>query len=84
MGEVLFAPVGLRRVEAKRTLTARYERMLERFVTRKMVEGKSVVIKIHLGGRETYTCTHPTFIRRAVQRWDALFAAATRPLPAPP
>lgn len=68
MSEVMFAPVALRKVEAKRTLTARYDGILKRLITREMVEEKSVAVKVHLGGEETYTCIPPTFIRRTIQR----------------
>ena len=68
MSQVLFAPVGLSVVDAKHTLTARYDAMLRKTITREMVEKKSVAIKIHIGGRETYTTNHPTFLRRVALR----------------
>lgn len=66
-GTVLFAPVGLARVDSRHSLTTRYETILSELVPEKMVRGKTVAVKIHLGGGQSYTCTHPTFIRRAVE-----------------
>ena len=63
-----FLPVELARIDGASTLTARFDRLLARLITEEMVKGKSVAIKVHLGGSETYTCIHPAFMRRVVQR----------------
>lgn len=68
MSDVYFLPVGVRKIDPKRSLLARYERLLKKLVTREMVEGKSVAIKLHLAGRYGYTQVHPTFVIRVVNR----------------
>ena len=68
MKAVHFLPVGLDHVTREKTLTARYDQALERLIPAKMVKGKSVAVKIHLGGNQTYTTNHPTFVRRTVRR----------------
>ena len=71
MTTVHFLPVGLDHVQGSKTLTARYDRLLSKLITPGMVKGKSVAVKIHLGGTQTYTTNHPTFVRRTVSRIKA-------------
>ncbi|HUU43058.1 MAG TPA: DUF362 domain-containing protein [Planctomycetota bacterium] len=46
----------------------RYEKLLRRLITRKLVERRTVAIKLHLGGRYGYTHVHPAFVIRVVDR----------------
>lgn len=68
MSVVHFLPVEVKRIDEKRSLLYRYERLLEKLVTREMVENKTVAIKLHLGGRYGYTHVHPAFVTRVVNR----------------
>ena len=68
MSVVHFLPVTVKRIDAKHSLLYRYERLLEKLVTSKMVEKKSVAIKFHLGGRYGYSHVHPAFVIRLVDR----------------
>lgn len=68
MSDVHFLPVEVRRMDAKRSLLARYERLLKKLVSREMVERKTVAVKLHLGGRYGYTQVHPAFVVRVVDR----------------
>lgn len=68
MSDVHFLPVEVKRIESKRSLLARYERLLKKLITRDMVERKTVAIKLHLGGRFGYTQVHPAFVTRVVDR----------------
>jgi uncharacterized Fe-S center protein len=68
MTTVHFLPVGLKHVTREKTLTARYDRLLEQLIAPRMVKGRKVAVKVHMGGDQTYTTNHPTFIRRTVMR----------------
>ncbi len=68
MSQVHFLPVEVRRIDPKRSLLARYERLLARMISRKMVKDQDVAIKLHFGGRYGYTHVHPAFITRVVSR----------------
>ena len=68
MSDVCFLPVEVKRMDAKRSLLARYERLLRKLITREMVERKTVAIKLHLGGRYGYAQVHPAFVTRVVER----------------
>ncbi len=68
MSQVHFLPVAVKAMDPKASLLARYERLLARLITRKMVADKTVAIKLHFGGRFGYTHVHPAFITRVVER----------------
>ncbi len=68
MSEVHFLPIDVKRIETRHALLSRYEKMLEKLITREMVEGKQTAIKFHLGGRFVYTHVHPAFVTRVVKR----------------
>jgi hypothetical protein len=68
MSDVYFLPVEVKRMDAKRSLLARYERLLRKLITREMVDRKQAAIKLHLGGRYGYTHVHPAFVTRVVER----------------
>lgn len=68
MSDVFFLPVEVKRIAARRSLLARYEKLLRKLVKPEMVNGKSVAIKLHLGGRYGFTHVHPSFVTRVVSR----------------
>ncbi len=68
MSTVYFLPVEVRRIDDKKSLLYRYERLLEKLITKDMVDGKNVALKLHLGGRYGYTHVHPAFVTRVVNR----------------
>jgi len=68
MADVFFLPVTVKRIDEKHSLLYRYERLLTRLITKEMVDGKSVAVKLHLGGRFGYSQVHPSFVTRVVNR----------------
>jgi len=71
MSDVYFLPVEVKRIDEKRSLLMRYERLLEKLVTREMADGKTVAIKFHLGGEYCFTHIHAAFVTRVVNRVTA-------------
>lgn len=67
MVEVLFATTKIKRLEADLTLPGKFRRMLEQINLQKLVKGKKVCIKMHLGGNLGYTTIHPLFVRLLVE-----------------
>ncbi len=67
MGLVYFAPVSVPRCERKSSLLYRFEQMLKLARLSRMVKGKTVAIKIHVGARHNYTSIHPRFVARVVR-----------------
>jgi uncharacterized protein len=55
------------RLEAKETLPAKLDLILDRLNLRERVKGETVAIKIHSGGNIGYSTIHPVFIRKVVQ-----------------
>ena len=55
------------RLEARETLPAKLDLILERLAIRERVKDESVAIKMHLGGNLGYSTVHPVFVRRVVQ-----------------
>ncbi len=64
---VKFASVNFKKLEASATLPAKFERMLKSLPLKKMVEGKSVALKMHLGSNLGYTTIHPLFAKILVK-----------------
>jgi len=64
---VKFASVNFKKMEADATLPAKFRRMLESLPLKEMVDGKSVALKMHLGGNMGYTTIHPLFVRILVK-----------------
>ena len=60
---VSFASSKVKELRRNATLPAKFERMLAGFPLDKMFKGKSVAIKIHVGGDIGFTTVHPLFIR---------------------
>jgi len=55
------------RLEAKETLPAKLDLILEKLQLRERVKGESVAIKMHTGNNMVYSTIHPVFVRRVVQ-----------------
>ncbi len=64
---VKFASSGFESIDAKNTLPAKFERMLSKIPLRKMVKGKMVALKMHLGSNIGYTTIHPLFTKILVR-----------------
>jgi len=65
---VYFADIRVDSLSAKKTLPAKYIRMLEKLDLPSRVKGKSVAVKMHFGGDIGYTTIHPLFIRLLVDK----------------
>lgn len=55
------------RLEARETLPAKLDLILERLNLRDRVKGESVALKMHLGNNLSYSVIHPVFVRKVVQ-----------------
>jgi uncharacterized protein len=55
------------RLQAKETLPAKLDLILERLNVRERVNGETVVIKLHSGNNLGYSTIHPLFVRKLVQ-----------------
>jgi uncharacterized Fe-S center protein len=55
------------RLEAKETLPAKLDLILERLHLRDRVKEDTVAIKMHTGNNMVYSTVHPVFVRRVVQ-----------------
>lgn len=55
------------RLEAKETLPAKLDLILERLRLRDRVKGETVAIKMHTGNGICYSTVHPVFVRKVVQ-----------------
>jgi hypothetical protein len=62
MTTVYFASPEVQRLEASATLPAKFERMLDKFPLKRIVDGKTVAVKMHLGWRIVTTTIHPIFV----------------------
>jgi len=68
MAIVYFASTEVERLEASATLPAKFERMLDKFPLKSMVEGKTVAVKMHLGWKIVHTTIHPVFVGTLVSK----------------
>lgn len=66
---VKFSSVKFDRIDKEATLPAKFRRMLQTLPLKEMVEGRTVALKMHLGGGLGYTTIHPLFVKILV---DAL------------
>jgi uncharacterized Fe-S center protein len=66
---VKFSTVKFDKLDKEATLPAKFIRMLQSIPLKEMVEGKTVALKMHLGGDLGYTTIHPLFVKIMV---DAL------------
>lgn len=55
------------RLDAKETLPAKLDLILEELKVRERVKGETVVIKIHSGNNLGYSTVHPLFVRKLVK-----------------
>jgi uncharacterized protein len=55
------------RLEAKETLPAKLDLILEQLHLRERVKDETVVIKMHTGNNIVYSTVHPVFVRKVVQ-----------------
>jgi uncharacterized Fe-S center protein len=63
---VLFASAIPERMDRDVTLPARFLRMLDKLPIRQRVKGKSVAVKMHVGGGIGYSTIHPLFVKLLV------------------
>ncbi len=68
MATVYFASTEVERLEASASLPAKFDRMLDRFPLKSMVEKKTVALKMHLGWKIVHTTIHPLFVGTLVAR----------------
>ena len=66
MSKVLFASMAYARYDENETLPAKFDRMLEKSGLAERVAGKSVAIKMHVGGGTGYSTIPPVFIAKLV------------------
>jgi len=64
---VFFGSPRQARLEAKETLPAKLDLILERLKLRDRVKDETVVIKMHTGTKIGYSTVHPVFVRKVVQ-----------------
>jgi uncharacterized Fe-S center protein len=64
---VYFGTARQSRLEAKETLPAKLDLILEKLNLRDRVKDETVAIKMHTGNNMVYSTIHPVFVRRVVQ-----------------
>jgi len=65
--QVFFGSARQSRLEAKETLPAKLDLILERLNLRDRVKGEAVALKMHTGNNIGYSVIHPVFVRKVVQ-----------------
>ncbi len=55
------------RWEAKESLPAKLDLIIEELAIRDRVKGETVAIKMHTGNNLSYSTVHPVFVRKVVQ-----------------
>jgi uncharacterized protein len=65
--KVYFGTARQSRLEAKETLPAKLDLIIEKLLLRERVKDEVVVIKMHTGNNIGYSTIHPVFVRRLVQ-----------------
>ena len=65
--KVFFGTARQARLEAKETLPAKLDLILDQLHLRDRVDKETVVIKMHTGNNMVYSTIHPVFVRRVVQ-----------------
>lgn len=76
MSKVYFASAKMRALKGDASLPAKFKRMLAGFPLKDMFEGKTVAIKMHLGGYLGYSTIPPLFVKMLV---TAIREAGGRP-----
>ena len=67
MNTVHFASAKMSALKADASLPAKFQRLLDSYPLREMFDGKTVAIKMHLGGNLGYTTISPVFVRILIQ-----------------
>jgi uncharacterized Fe-S center protein len=67
MSIVYFGSARQARLEAKETLPAKLDLILERLNVRERVKGETVALKMHTGNNLGYSTVHPVFVRKVVK-----------------
>ena len=65
--QVFFGSPRQARLDAKETLPAKLDLILERLNIRDRVKDETVVIKMHTGNDIVYSTVHPVFVRKVVK-----------------
>src|SRR5512139_2960701 len=65
--KVFFGSAHQARLEARETLPAKLDLILDQLHIRDRVKDETVVIKMHTGNNMVYSTIHPIFVRRVVQ-----------------
>ena len=65
--DVLFAPAAIERLEADASLGAKWERMLRRLPMKRVCDGATVAVKMHVGWQLGFTTIPPLFVRMLVE-----------------
>lgn len=65
--QVFFGSPRQSRLDARETLPAKLDLILERLHMRDRVKGETVAIKMHTGNNIGYSTVHPVFVRKVVQ-----------------
>ena len=65
--KVFFGSARQTRLDAKETLPAKLDLIIDQLHIRDRVKGETVAIKMHLGSHIGYSTVHPVFVRRVVQ-----------------
>jgi uncharacterized Fe-S center protein len=65
--KVFFGTARQARLEAKETLPAKLDLILDQLQLRERVDKETVAIKMHTGNNMVYSTIHPVFIRRVVE-----------------
>ena len=73
---IKFASAKVKELRRHATLPAKFEKLLQGFPMDRMFSGKTVAIKIHVGGDIGFTTIHPLFIRMVV---DAVQKSGGKP-----
>ena len=76
MSRVHFASAQMSALSANASLPAKFKRLLAEYQLKEMFDGKTVAIKMHLGGHLGYTTISPLFVRILVSE---IKAAGGRP-----
>lgn len=76
MSKVYFASAKMKALNAESSLPAKFQRMLGSLPLKDMFDGKTVAIKMHLGGHMGYSTIPPLFVKLLV---SAIRAAGGRP-----
>jgi len=71
VSKVFFVSAIPERVERECTLPAKFLRLLDRLPIKERVKGKTVAIKMHLGGGLGYSTIHPLFVKLLVDHIKA-------------